>query len=662
MDVFNQISPFDYLTAEEKSMLRANSQMIHFQNQEVICDPDLEDYDWLYLLIRGQVSVSIGGEIIGYIYAPSYFGELSVLFDQPRHAKITAVHSVSCLRIKGEDIRSLLKENLSFYYAFSSSLRYKQQIFSAFQLFLNVIHDKKRQKTFALHELLPLYKNLHPVLHQGLTKKTIDFPALQYALSKLPREITSSSLVVLAEYLPEPYEHLHETLISKSSQVHRKYSCPILPGKILVLLRDETTDYIDTVTNLCLYLIEANKIREKILFKHIVASLSHFYSHPSCSNKEKRQLIKSLPFSDHEKELLSKTFGPDWLKRLHEIVAQSGKMTVEVITPDIRYYALASEIWIRQIKEALDRFWGVNILNEDIEFHIISSNTHSVLNCLSSWIQNKRDEILAWAKSQELDVIPISEPNDQLYAAAKKWLEAYPEELALRSQANAQNGIYELADSSYTGIKVTLIDVTKLGDIDPHLQSSLNTTKKKIIINIDYAFGKQAKVIIRNLILLFNRKIASISVFGKAGAIVGNRGDILLPHTMTLQDNDEFYPIFNQDLTETDLADIGWQKPVHQGGMLTVSGTLMQSREMLLFYKLFAGIIGFEMEGSYYLQEIRWARIQKLLQDNIALRFAYYISDVPLSAHTNLSVRLTISEGVPPVYAITRAILKKILP
>ena len=189
----------------------------------------------------------------------------------------------------------------------------------------------------------------------------------------------------------------------------------------------------------------------------------------------------------------------------------------------------------------------------------------------------------------------------------------------------------------------------------------LNTKKKKIIINIDYAYGRQANIIIRSLILLFHQKIASISIFGKAGAVVGNRGEILLPNAITLQDNEEIYSIFNHDISEEDFTKIGWHKPTHRGGMLTVLGTLMQSREMLLFYKLFSGIIGLEMEGGYYLQEILQAKTNKLLHDDVALRFAYYISDLPLSADTNLSIRMTPEEGLPPTYAITRVILKKIL-
>ncbi len=41
-------------------------------------------------------------------------------------------------------------------------------------------------------------------------------------------------------------------------------------------------------------------------------------------------------------------------------------------------------------------------------------------------------------------------------------------------------------------------------------------------------------------------------------------------------------------------------------------------------------------------------------------RFVYYVSDLPLNPHHNLSASLSPWEGVPPLYAITRAILRRI--
>ena len=212
MGILDQIPPFDYLSTDEQLELIAESELFIFHDQEVICDPASQDLTAYILLTQGQVTVIIEGKAIGYIHSPAYFGELSVFFDQPRSAKIVALDNATCLRIKGNDIRSFLKKNLSFHYAFSSALRYKQQIFLAYQMFVDFLREKMKLKTFSLDEILPLYKDLHPILHRGAADAAIDFQALQYALSKLPKDITSSSFIVLAEYLPETYQPLVEDI------------------------------------------------------------------------------------------------------------------------------------------------------------------------------------------------------------------------------------------------------------------------------------------------------------------------------------------------------------------------------------------------------------------------------------------------------------------
>jgi hypothetical protein len=46
---------------------------------------------------------------------------------------------------------------------------------------------------------------------------------------------------------------------------------------------------------------------------------------------------------------------------------------------------------------------------------------------------------------------------------------------------------------------------------------------------------------------------------------------------------------------------------------------------------------------------------------DVQCRVAYYVSDVPLAPEENLSTGLAASEGVPPLYAVTRAILSRVL-
>jgi hypothetical protein len=82
---------------------------------------------------------------------------------------------------------------------------------------------------------------------------------------------------------------------------------------------------------------------------------------------------------------------------------------------------------------------------------------------------------------------------------------------------------------------------------------------------------------------------------------------------------------------------------------------------MLEYYQLFWDAIGIEMEAAHYMKEINTAIVTDMLAKSVDVYVAYYLSDTPLKPHSDLSKQLRPSEGVPAVYSITRAILRRIL-
>lgn len=144
-------------------------------------------------------------------------------------------------------------------------------------------------------------------------------------------------------------------------------------------------------------------------------------------------------------------------------------------------------------------------------------------------------------------------------------------------------GIVTLAETELTGIQVNLIDTSRLhGEhIDPLLRTT-EKRKRRLIVNIDYAFGKQAEDIISTLILLFGTNIRSINVLGKAGAFQGARGDIIMARHLVLQDSEDVTHINNAGLSKEGLEQMSGRK-VWAGGVLTVKGTLLQNKQLLMY-------------------------------------------------------------------------------
>ena len=286
----------------------------------------------------------------------------------------------------------------------------------------------------------------------------------------------------------------------------------------------------------------------------------------------------------------------------------------------------------------------------------MSSNTHSVVNSLSPWMTANAHKILDWGARarQDLTGQTWTDPRDLVAALARDYLIAHPHTPEQRILAERAAGILHLEETAYTGLEVQLVDLSQL----PHdaIDPTLGLPERGLLVNIDYAFGQQAEPILSNLISLFGRRIRSISVVGKAGGLVGDRGDVIVASGLVEQLDDELYT----PAGAIDSASLIRRLPgraVRTGRMLTVVGTLLQDRRMLGYYRHIWRCIGLEMEGAYYLRPILEAIRLGLLAPTVQARFLYYVSDLPLQQGEALSRAMTAAEGVPPLYAITREIL-----
>jgi len=303
-------------------------------------------------------------------------------------------------------------------------------------------------------------------------------------------------------------------------------------------------------------------------------------------------------------------------------------------------------------------------LDGDISIHIISSNMHSISNCLNPWYAAHEDDVRSWGRDTDSPILKESfdHPFDSVYALSRDYFTAFPDRQDEMYATEAKAGIMRLAATASTGIEAQLIDLSKTVNqaIDPELPRSRR--RRDIILNIDFAFGEQAEDIIHQLILLFGSNIRSVNFLGKAGALVGKRGDILVATAFIEQSLDSLIGVHqNIDAYVASLKKRLPKRGVFAGPMLTVQGTLLQNRDMLQFYRQFWRGVGLEMEGYFYHRQVEEAKETGLLPAAVISRFFYYVSDLPLKVEGGLSERLHASEGIPPLYAISREILFRIL-
>jgi len=447
----------------------------------------------------------------------------------------------------------------------------------------------------------------------------------------------------------------------------------MLPGKIFVLLRDVISDTIDFTTNLCLHAIETQKLQRKIgdtVSEPLLLAITAIRKGEPETLKMQQAVLESFPtLSERERAGLLSIWPTTLVQNINNILFQYGDYSLIVSSGVEKYDEDISEKWTQKVIQAARELLDVYSF-ENVDVDIISSNTHSVVNILSPYLHSKRSAIFEWAKIHKMELLEATSrlgEQDTLYVLAQSFLKAHPEQAVLRTKMEKEFGIFTIVEQDLTGITVQIINPAKLdkacvdeGITFKQYPSGPHAKRQHLLINIDFCFGHQAEDILGCLILVFGHSIKSLNVLGKAGGLVGKRGDILMPTHLVLQVHDEIRTLTNSGL-DPDLIAKDSQRPVHVGPVLTIEGTLLQDRTLLTYYKLFYRCVGLEMEGSYYLRSIERGIVGGSLQSEINLRFLYYVSDIPLDQESTLSKGLSVAEGVAPLYATTRSVLREIL-
>jgi hypothetical protein len=410
------------------------------------------------------------------------------------------------------------------------------------------------------------------------------------------------------------------------------------------------SDLLDLVCCLCVVAVEARKLRRRLTDPRMLAS---------CEHDETTQ----LPFTEDELARLERLWPGQVRKRLHEIAVHHEDYTISVYQGLGNYDAAKGERWTRQVADATAQLLGIDphALPEDFDVHVISSNTHSVTNCLSPWLAAHGEAIVAWGAEHERELhdAPWVDPRDRVVALARPYLAAHPGAEAERAALDGV-GSRHLEHAAFTGIEVQLFDLSTFGDRAYETGLPSASARPGLLVNIDYAFGQQAEPIMASLVALFGRNLRSVNVLGKAGGLVGARGDVLVAERFIHQQQDRVIaPSVDVDVErlKASLPD----RKVFCGPVLTVEGTLLQNDVLLHYYRRLAGCVGLEMEGTWYARQLEEARSLGMVRNDVQLRFLYYISDLPLAHGHSLAGALGALEGIPPLYACTREVLTAVL-
>lgn len=498
----------------------------------------------------------------------------------------------------------------------------------------------------------------------------VELEGLHYIFQRLPQGIEECRYVKLISR--EGFENTFDAVVPSK----RRRNCyRIDKEQYYIEMTRGRSDIYDVLTHLTFMYIEAEKIRRNALdtkgepkrewtrLKEIIESFNddtedfdqdRGYSYLSTligrTFEETQEASKKFENTSQINNLFNIVY---WLGK-YSIAEYNGKARREIsFSTTLREmvgHHIYGELWAKNLKQFL---YDKKLIDRPI--HIVSSNLHSVMNCI-------------YAKAALKDSLPI---NSLLEVAEELSLgtnEAY--RTTVKDYALA-HGMFEIDDISGTNLGVQIFDCSQMNmdDLPKELELDLSSdqNKEKVIVVMDYAFGEQAYECMDELLKPLDvgdekvkLNVQSINIMGKAGILEGDKGDIMIPNGHIFEGAADNYPFVN----DMDTAIFGdFDVKVFEGPMITVLGTSLQNKDILRYFLNSSWkCIGLEMEGAHYQKAIQAAsKIRNSISEDISLRYAYYASDNPLHSGATLASGALGRPGVKPTYLITIGMLNGIL-
>lgn len=713
LQVFLQTVPLLFsLTADQISRLPIKIR--EYGAMDVVVQEG-QVFNHAYVLASGTIEVmnskkglkgAYGHRRIASISAPNVFGIDDVIFGSPSEFKFHASTDSTLLLIPKEDLIPLFAENPLFANNLSNGMLQTLPAFRNFQNLCRAIFRGPGTAKVGIRDgyLLPMeaivsiYRASGTVFHALANSPALDTDALRYSLKRLPPNITSTYGFILSTYLPGYLleENVADLRTSGLSDIGAAMVIDTGPrrrcawtfrksGQTIIIMRDNFTDIMDFVCNLCILLVESEKIR--IRFQQLVSPSAIELLRKAMTMDavgDVSNVMDDLPFSRGELTALRHIFGKKFYTELHNIVSNREDYTVRIepLTGK-KFYEDPYSSWAltlsRHIKRCL-KLSDREALPEDITIDIMFSNNRTLKQLFCTRNEDFRELI-----EKTMNNVDRAHPSnwknedDWYYHILTCLLETTPKiREAYRLQLEL-NGFTLLEDAHPSALIVDLIDVSKIrpSDTDAALLNEMKsacerarTEKKHFIINVDKTFGAQVEAILRSLLLTFGDRINSVNLTSKAGGLVGSRGDIAFPSKILFskqsfgEDCTDEIRLCNASLTPEIINQFlkrSTSAKIHRGTCICAPGFVFQSLSVLKFYKVVHGCTAVDMQSSYIKRQLEECRRTGITTKPIKNRFLFYFDDMPFGNEDGSEIKRMKKEMFATTFATERCLLYAIL-
>ena len=546
------------------------------------------------------------------------------------------------------------------------------------ELYLRTYYSLLRSTSeVQIRTLEEIHSGMNSLLHPGARSEAPDMSAFIYSLLRLPDCISRVKTVILGQstkvFEREGIGNVEawDVAIARA----RRRRCYFDGKEKLAVIIASRSDIDDMVPMLVAYQIEWNKIHR--LLQRIPSTLQ--LSDAESDLEIKVALAGYLRMSPDDLERLQTIWGTEFIAILKKISKSTIKFSIRLLSGSLSDYRRATRAWWEHIEKSCDE-----LLERPLYF--VSSNTHSLVNLLSGFALQHRDELLNYLESSEdqdlkkewtdiqVQNVPSSQENF-LYYLLKKYLQTPSgrEFRKVRNQFEAESGITRIDSEHFFDVDVQVMDIRKIRPdmMDPRLcdnGSSCLAESDALILNIDYPLGLGAYNILSK-VSEHATEILGVYILGKAATLNGVIGDVTIPSVVHDEHSRNTY-IYPNAFSAADVAPhLIYGTVLDNQKSVTVRGTFLQNADYMdVFYR--EGYTDIEMEAGPYLSAVyEMFRPNRHPVDEIVnlynlpfdLGIVHYASDTPLSKGRNLGVSKLSYFGMDPTYAASIAILRRIL-
>lgn len=516
---------------------------------------------------------------------------------------------------------------------------------------------------------------MNSLLHPQAKEASPDLSAFVYSILRLPPIIHHIQLVVMGQS-PEVFEQRGFGNVENWQQVYapaRRRRCFYDGEETLACYIASRTDIDDILPLLTAYQIEWNKFHSLLQMLPDSISLERMLGDRDIFE----QVAKVLKISFDDLDQLQLLLGDDFVHILKEIATRRSRMRVQLLSGSLSDYWRATRIWWDTISTECPQL-------EEKPVYFISSNTHSVVNLLTGFALQHRDELLSfinktetgvlaeeWAKIRD-DRVPSNRENF-FYYAFKEYLDT-PQGSQLgktKKEHEDRLGIQCVPSLHSFDVEAQVIDLSRLhaDGMDARLgeDNSFLSESDALILNIDYPLGMAAYNIMSKVSEQVG-EILGVYVTGKAATLNGVIGDVMIPTVVQDEQSHNTY-LFHNSFTAADVSPyVVFGTVLDNQKAVTVKGTFLQNDiYMDVFYR--EGYTDIEMEAGPYLSAVyEMYRPQRHPVNEVLnlyglpfdLGILHYASDTPLSKGRNLGAGSLSYYGMDATYGVTIAILQRI--